>query len=212
MLQPAWLGNLLPSASAPWTPAPHCKLFARSVRAPVFLGSKGQSTLSWNGAPEGDPLRVAIMCAIWGAVADQAAREAVKNDFEFLRDLTSELADRWRFQQDMHALWCKYLVDVFYKEAHLKAALRSATPVDETGGMEDASFADQLEAWQAITRPTIPSSIPSWEEDLILVCTWPPWFSTACGTGVVRCSGRKSRPTDGWLKLQPMWSSLPASL
>ena len=119
--------------------------------------------------------------------------------------MTARLSEQWLFQQDLHILFCHYLLEIFYEEARLKALLN--TDVLATAGEDliDLPLDELVAEWQALPGSTAPFVVPSWEQDWILACSWPPRFSTAiwdwCRTLQWESPRVTGRPADGAAEL-----------
>ena len=122
--------------------------------------------------------------ALWKAsgnfVADEAAKFAIQSDFEFLLEATDRLADQWRYQRDLHYLYARYVLDVFFEEARLKKAPQdtqavTAADLDHEPPLDQEQFQD----WISVSGPVQDWGVPLPSTDWLLACTWPPWFSNA---------------------------------
>ena len=110
--------------------------------------------------------------------ADVAAKQAVNNDWEFLRTFVDGIADATLGQADEHLLFARFLVAMSGEENRLKQQASRAVPADTPPGAAAQQDSLLFQRWVALS-PALLSvrASPTLETDWLLASSWPPWFT-----------------------------------
>ena len=112
------------------------------------------------------------------SVADHAAKQSVCHDYQFLRDLVNEMALDAQGQAAEHLLFAKFLVAISSEENRLKKLTRRETSGVDYASLEEVSESEQFQRWLELSP--VPAQVkvpPRLEQDWLLACNWPPWFT-----------------------------------
>ena len=111
--------------------------------------------------------------AAGNSAADVAAKSAVGRELQCVQDIAAAAADCVHRKSKLLPAFWKYLLQVSAEEMRLLRAL----------DVPDAPAATPLagskpEAWLALNRgPFQAWSVPDFQHEWLLACSWPPWFT-----------------------------------